>query len=354
MTRDAATAHRAVAIAELDDALVAARSAFARAASATVGVEWVAAVAGEPVRFRFAGDALIDHLVPAIEHLEVSDRLPVLTVNVWDTASTGAPVPFLAGDEPAGVPARAVVGRSHAASFSWERGVFEGFDRDAGEAWFAVRSPDVLTHGERGAPFRLVFHWWSAPRRALAHAGAVGLDGAGLLLVGPGGAGKSSTALTCAEAGFEYAADDYCLVTADPVPIGFGLYGTGKVWPDDVGLYPTLRDTIGSLAHARDDKALFVVSRSRRSAVAAVLPLCAIVVPRLGSTRESRATRASGSRALQALAPSTVAQLAGGAASTVRVLAELSRALPCFELELGTDRSRVPDAVASVIAEANA
>ena len=51
--------------------------------------------------------------------------------------------------------------------------------------------------------------------------------------------GKSSTALICAEAGFDYVADDYCLVTPEPFPTALGLYAApGKVLHADLPLYP--------------------------------------------------------------------------------------------------------------------
>jgi hypothetical protein len=246
------------------------------------------------------------------------------------------------------------VGTSHAASSSSERRLFEGYDRDRGEAWFAVGTPAALTHGERGAPFRLVFHWMGSPRgRVLAHAGAVGLDGAGVLLVGPGGVGKSSTSLVCAEAGFDYAADDYCLVSAEPSPSAFCLYATAKVKPDDLPLYPGLRDTSGSLYHETDDKVLLLVSRAPHGRIAPGLAVRAIAVPSVAPGRpDTRMARTSSSRALQALAPSTVGQLAGGAAVTLRTLAALARAVPCYELALGFDRARVPDTVRQLIEHA--
>ena len=63
-------------------------------------------------------------------------------------------------------------------------------------------------------------------------------------------------------------------------------------------------------------------------------------------------SRTSSSRALQALAPSTVGQLAGGAAVTLRTLAALTRAVPCYELALGSDRATVPDTVRQLIEHA--
>ena len=313
-------------------------------------------IAGDPVRIRFAGDALIEHLAPAIEHHPIADpeTQPVLTINAWDEASTGAPVPGLPDDVGARTPARSIVGKSRAASSSSERRLFEGFDRDAGESWFAVGSSAALTHGERGAPFRLAFHWMGSPHgRVLAHAGAVGLDGVGVLLVGPGGVGKSSTSLTCAEAGFDYAADDYCLVTADPSPAAFGLYATGKVKPVDLPLYPLLRDTAGSLSHDTDDKVLLVLSRAQHGRVVDKLAVRAIAVPTLAPSQTSTTmSRTSASRALQALAPSTVGQLAGGAAATLRTLAALTRAVPCYELTLGSDRAAVPESIRQMLEHA--
>jgi hypothetical protein len=99
MTPDSVTADvdADVAVAQLDDVLSHARSAFARAASAVGVVEWVQIIAGDPIRFRFAGEALLEHLTPALEHHPVVDPStePLLTLNVWDAASTGAPVPAL-------------------------------------------------------------------------------------------------------------------------------------------------------------------------------------------------------------------------------------------------------------------
>src|SRR6478672_7802009 len=111
-----------------------ARSAFARAVSAADVHESVRCIAGEPVRIRFAGDALVEHLAPALEHHPIAPTgaAPVLTINVWDEASTGAPVPMLPEEENARTPACSIVGGARAASSSSERRLFEAFDRARG------------------------------------------------------------------------------------------------------------------------------------------------------------------------------------------------------------------------------
>ena len=94
------------------------------------------------------------------------------------------------------------------------------------------------------------------------------------------------------------------------------------------------------------------MSRACGAHVATSLRLCAVVVPTLTpAVRGSSASRTSARRALQALAPSTVGQLAGGAASTLHALAALTRALPRYELAIGSDRSAVPDAIRRAIDE---
>ncbi len=91
---------------------------------------------------------------------------------------------------------------------------------------------------------------------------------------------------------------------------------------------------------------LLVVSRARKGRVVEQLALRAIAVPVLTPDEPGTTVcRTSASHALRALAPSTVGQLAGGAASTLRTLAALTRAVPCYELGLGSDRATVPDAI---------
>ena len=51
---------------------------------------------------------------------------------------------------------------------------------------------------ERACPLRALLTWWAAPERLLmAHGAAVGSGEGALLLAGPGGSGKSTTALAC-------------------------------------------------------------------------------------------------------------------------------------------------------------
>jgi hypothetical protein len=309
---------------ELDAATDAAHAAFRDAAARVGAIESVRAVAGAPVRFRFAGAELVEHLLPTLEHLPETTDEPVFTASAWDTRSTGVPVPLLA-DAPRGpAPSRSIIGRERAVSSSTERTMCEGNDRVAGEGWFAIADAADLTTGERGAPFRLALHWWLTGRGLqLAHGGAVGLGGTAVLVVGPTGAGKSSTTLSCVEDGFDYVADDYCAVTTSSPPSAHSLYSSAKIFDADTACYPKLGAGCTPLHNPVDDKTLVLVHRALPAQVVTSQVLGAIVVPERTDAVVTTFSRTSSGAGLQALAPSTVGQFPGGAATALAALAAL-------------------------------
>ena len=82
-----------------------------------------------------------------------------------------------------------------------------------GVAVFQLPDATAIPASERAAPIREALQLLMAGRgRLMTHAGAVGRDGRGALLVGHGGSGKSTLALSCALAGMEIVADDYVLL----------------------------------------------------------------------------------------------------------------------------------------------
>jgi hypothetical protein len=271
-------------------------------------------------------------------------------VHAWDTESTGIPVPSLPPLVDTTAPARSIIDQERAATSSHERGMLECVDFGTDEGWFGIGTPDELSHGERGAPFRMLLHWWLARRRLqLAHGGAVGVEGRGVLLVGAGGAGKSSTTLVCVEAGLQYAGDDYCAIGSEPTPTVHSLYSTAKVVDADVARYPALARGATRHRHPTDDKTLFLVARARPECVVTQLALSAVVTPVRTTNRGTTFVTASSGEALHALAPSTIGQLPGSAARTLAALAAVARAVPAYRLELGTDRATVAPAVRALL-----
>jgi hypothetical protein len=222
-------------------------------------------------------------------------------------------------------------------------------DLESSEAYFFKPDSAPLPYWEIGSPFRYILHCWFAARGLqFVHGGAVGGPDGGVLLVGKGGSGKSTTSLLCAKAGMTYAGDDYCLVNTQDGSL-FSLYNTAKLkGPEDIGRIPEAKGR--SQNHDGFDKggsgkAVFFVSDLWPERLVRGFPLRAILVPRVDGRRESWLEPCSPVEALLAMMPSTVGQLPAAGPADCGRLATLSSKVPAYILHLGGDLEQIPDLV---------
>lgn len=105
-------------------------------------------------------------------------------------------------------------------------------DHVRGRALHWIRRPEELAD-QLAAPLLSVFYlFFRARGLQLLHGAALGLEGEGFLLLGPGRAGKSSVALD-ALGHLAFAGDDYVLVDPEG-PTAYSLYRTLKVRDQEV------------------------------------------------------------------------------------------------------------------------
>jgi hypothetical protein len=310
------------------------------------------------VRLRFAGDALAPLLLPSLSHLLTPEQTrPTLDVCVWDSDSTGVPVPpFTWGP-------RDLVQRGEVAGYNDERfrTVYHGnvmdptlgfnalsmFDAERRTAIFWVQSADRLPWFEAAEPLRPLLHWGLTDDSCqLVHAGAVCNPGkGGVLLGGSGGSGKSTTALACVEAGFKFVSDNYVLVTKTDPPVAHSLFCTAKVRPEGLRFHPRLG--AARLDPESDQKIVIDLNTQLPESLARSTPVKALLLPQLTGSGEVRLRPTTPTRALLALAPSTIYQLPGSRGNALQPMADLVRRIPTFALELGGP----PSEAARVIAE---
>ena len=87
------------------------------------------------------------------------------------------------------------------------------------EAWFWAPDPAVMLSWDWASPMRQILFWWLGGMGILqVHGAAVGTDDGGVMIVGRGGSGKSTTSLSCLTAGLQYAGDDYVAIETRPEP----------------------------------------------------------------------------------------------------------------------------------------
>ena len=216
-------------------------------------------------------------------------------------------------------------------------------DRSANLAAFCVSDGARLPSSETGAPLRLILHWWMADHgRQLIHAAALGTSSNGLLLVGRGGSGKSSTALACLGSELHYAGDDYCLVSFDPNPRAHSLYSSAKLNADQARQFPRLASAIVNADKLESEKALFLLHRLLPQYLQDSFTIGAVVVPVISDRRSSWLEPTSPGSALLALAPSTILQLPGAGPSAFATMSRLVRRVPSYALHLGRDLEALP------------
>jgi hypothetical protein len=226
-------------------------------------------------------------------------------------------------------------------------------DFEKNRGWLLKLDDDAFPYWEIGSPFRFLLHEWFASRGLqYVHAAAVGTDQGGVLLVGKGGSGKSTTALLCAAAGMQYAGDDYCLIEAGRA-WAHSLYNTGKLkGPEDYVRLPELKGLSAnpdSFERGGDGKGVYFLDEIWPDRVVAGMPLRAIVVPRITAQPASCVEPCPPFEALMAMLPSTVGQLPAASNDDCDRMVALAEKLPAYLLHLGTDIRGIPAAIAALL-----
>jgi hypothetical protein len=343
-------------------------SRFEAAARGSVGVvERHYRIGGRPVRLRLGGPAMVEPFTRALSHLAadpVGD--PSLSVCVADATIVAAPpspwaalvpgpvaAPGPRADSPAADAKPTVHARDEAveALFQLDYAAVSLYDKRARTGMYWTASADLVPPYERGAPLRTIFHWWGLQQNwHVVHAGAVGTDDGGVLLVGKAGSGKSTVALACLAAGLAYLGDNDALLAAGAPPFVHGLYCAGKLDAEHVRRrLPHLLPLVGPREARYRNKDVFFVEARGGATLAGGFPLRAVLIPRITGAAAATARRVPASAAVVALAPSTLLQLPGAHRERLRHLVGVLRDVPAYVLEMGDDVASVPAAITRVL-----
>ena len=325
---------------------------FERAALAGGLVERSIRIGEAPVRLRFAGVALAEQLSRAFDHLaDESVAEPELTIDVWDSEDSRTPpppLPSLAPGSPRGTTIYTADDGRHFASRP-ALGQLSAYDQATSRAWFWSRNANELPFWEPAAPFRQILHWWLPDRGALLlHAASVGEEAGGVLLVGAGGSGKSTCALSCLTSGLLYAGDDYVAVELGPEPRVLSLFCSGKLEPGHATLLPHLPSPSFAGDGALEEKSVFYVAERFPDRMCRGFPLRAIVAPRVRGNEPQVQQRAP-AQMLAALAPSTLLQLVPARQGALSAMAALLQNIPAFGLDVGGPTELIPPTIAGLL-----
>jgi hypothetical protein len=313
-------------------------------------------IAGLPVRIRFAGPAMQPHLFPALSHLEVAqpEVSPGLVVNVWDCESSGVKAPFPPELWNACTPWGELTATRNSpvhASRLMDVGVYSMLDLAGGRAVYWAHQAGQVPPYAQAAPLRSLLHiWMRAQGRIFLHGASVAIGGESILLAGKAGSGKSTTALLCAQNGWQYLGDDYCSASVDGRPRMHSLFNSAKLSPDQWTRFAHWTRSPHAIKDPQSGKAVVFLAYDRTVRVLPDGNLRAIVLPAITGNACSTIVPDSAAAAWKAMAPSTVLQLPGAGAQDLAAIAGLAHSVPCFRLQLGSDWERIPSVIAAALA----
>lgn len=218
-------------------------------------------------------------------------------------------------------------------------------DREA-RVLAGVQDPARLQLFERTKPLMLPMRVVLQDRGIhLVHAGAVVTDDGGVLIAGPKGAGKSSTALRCFMAGGGLLGDDQvALVGSGADVVGHSLYSAAHLeahWLPRIGAFPSAAVEYDAV----EDKVGIFLPEIAPERLHRSVPIRAVVLPRPAPQRPTAIAPASRAEALMRIAPSSLFLPLGAGRDGVRRLRDLVQHVPAYWLDAGEDASSIPAAV---------
>ncbi|MBL1211028.1 hypothetical protein [Geminocystis sp. GBBB08] len=325
-------------------------SYYYQAVKKSQNISYYYQIAGFNICLNFPSPALISKIIPALSHLKI-DKVssPDLTICLWDSHSTGVKMP------PPPWEWNNLLPRGEVNALTCDK-IYTSFQRGANSlslvdlernlAIYWVNDPDLLPYWETSSSLRNILQvWFSDKNLQLIHGGAVGLPEGGVLLVGKGGSGKSTTALSCLDSELFYLSDDYSLITANPIPTAYSVYSTGKKKPDDVDRLPFLKPMISNLERLGEEKAVYFLHEHFPEKIIKTFPLKAVLIPRITGEKDSYLEKTSSIMGLSSLIPSTIKQLPHTGEKACKIMTDVVNQLPSYYLNLGTDIKQISSVI---------
>ncbi len=304
------------------------------------------------IRLHFASRALIPVITPALQHLNSpnSSYNADLDVYLWDSNSTGIPMVQRPWDDNAFSHKGIIKGfntETIKTVYQTDRDILSILNLKTNKAIYWTSDVRTVPYFETGAPLLGILpQWFLENDNLFVHGGAIGVENKGILIVGPGGSGKSTTTLRCLNnQSLYYLADDYCLLDLNDSIQVHSIYCSGKLDPVQLSSFSFLKSAIYNPNSLHEEKALFFLHPLFAHRLMKTVPLKAIFIPQITSKGKTYISPASPVEAFKALAPSTLFQLPGFDHKASKMIAKLIKKVPIYHLKLGDDSKRVPEVI---------
>jgi hypothetical protein len=297
----------------------------------------------------FAGEKLIPTFYKAFSHLDQSskkDNGQLLTLYFFDSETTGVFVNEAPWRNEPPHHLGFVESFSSNGFYALQQpgsGAIYMLDKNSNEGLYYITSSLNIPWWEGDFPLRMFFHWWLKDSAYQpVHAGAVGTDKGGVLLIGKGGSGKSTTTVFCIDSKLKVAGDDYVLIDSEEKYV-YSLFSLTKLTKRSLELLTNLAISAHELPEPKEDKYRIDLFPRYQDSLIRKMPVVATLLPEITTNEFTTIEACTAGDAMRALAPTTLFQLPGLRAESFAKMSLLVREVPNYRLKLGKDSSRVPD-----------
>lgn len=294
--------------------------------------------------------ALSHHGIPATR-IE-AHRPPSAKVRIWSSKSTGIDRPKMPGAIRQRVIARRAdlaPGADYQMDFDPTGRMLTMMNPRSGNVDVCLADIANLPQWERAAPLRSALGWiLRSNDQHLIHAAAVSSPHGAALLLGAGGAGKSTTSLICRQQGLGFIGDDICVIASDSPPRVFNLYGSAKTVWSDHGRFPDLNHYLVTDPSVGEYKAVYAINKIPDHQIVDSSELRILIL--LDRTLPVGVAEPVASARVVALVASTTASfLPGSGRPMLNALSGIARRLPVIRLSVGQDPVQVTNLISSAI-----
>ena len=213
-----------------------------------------------------------------------------------------------------------------------------------------IGTMNELPPWDAGAPCRILLNLGAVSRGwYLVHGAVLSVADEGVLIVGPGGAGKSGTTLAGISTGLKTAGDDYVLIRPTSPPTAFRVYNIFKQDRVRLARIDGLAEATARLKTNWNNKLEFDPEDLFPGCLVEHVRLHAILAPKIAYEPRTRLVKVDPQSVFQQLAPSLWTQLPGTPVSGFRFATWLTRSLPTYGVSLSDDPAEIGDTIGRFI-----
>lgn len=232
-----------------------------------------------------------------------------------------------------------------------ESGSLWCLDRQTSRVIGWIESAERITLYERAKPLANLLPLMVEPFGLyMFHSALVSWRGHGVLFVGAGGSGKSTSALSCLQGGFDFVAED--LVVLEETSAGFighGVYNSAWIEPDHMSKFGDLGQYAYTGGEVEQRKSVLMLAEIEPGRMRSSAPLTCMMLPRIRPNERSAVHEVGRPEALKQLAPNCLMTASRIDKKGFDALVRLVKASRCYRLNLGDDLERVPSLVRDAV-----